>query len=348
MNRRARLAITTTLFALLHSAGADALSSAAARRLQSVADELAASQVERAAEELRPLKDRYGSDPQVLRIDALIRLHQGDYSGATESIERSLEVRPPSQDDDREELRDLMRSTRDTTASYIDVRSGNGRFIVRHAPGRDARLVPYALRALQRADRAMTQELGLELAGPIRLEIYPNARTLASVSTLTEEAIERTGTIALCKWDRLMVTSPRALLRGYPWMDTISHEFVHLVLTRASRDRAPVWFSGRGRKIPRNAVAARSRDCSSATLRGRVVGAGRRKRLADSFRTAAPVHCTAAISARCGAGIRASFDFYRAVLRPVWTRGATARDLQHGQRRGCPRGTGLGGVAHLG
>ena len=28
------------------------------------------------------------------------------------------------------------------------------------------------------------------------------------------EAIERTGTIALCKWDKLMVTSPRALVRS--------------------------------------------------------------------------------------------------------------------------------------
>ncbi|MBC7171983.1 MAG: tetratricopeptide repeat protein [Polyangiaceae bacterium] len=39
-----------------------------------------------------------------------------------------------------------------------------------------------------------------------------------------------------------MITTPRALHRGYPWIDTIAHEYVHLVLTRASRDRAPVWF----------------------------------------------------------------------------------------------------------
>ena len=39
-----------------------------------------------------------------------------------------------------------------------------------------------------------------------------------------------------------MITTPRALVRGYPWMDTIGHELVHLFLSRASRDRAPVWL----------------------------------------------------------------------------------------------------------
>ncbi|MBX3249903.1 MAG: tetratricopeptide repeat protein [Myxococcales bacterium] len=111
-----------------------------------------------------------------------------------------------------------------------------------HGPGRDATLVPYALEAMRRADDALADELGVRVPGPIRLEIFPSARELARVSTLTEEAIERTGTIALCKWDKLMVTSPRALLRGYPWMDTIAHEHVHLVLSRASRDKAPVWL----------------------------------------------------------------------------------------------------------
>src|SRR5690606_12596943 len=100
----------------------------------------------------------------------------------------------------------------------------------------------YAIEALAAAERVVRAELGADVSGPIRLEIYPTAASLARVSTLSVVDIERTGTIALCKWDRLMVTSPRALVRGYPWLDTIAHELVHLRLAQASRDQAPVWF----------------------------------------------------------------------------------------------------------
>jgi tetratricopeptide (TPR) repeat protein len=56
------------------------------------------------------------------------------------------------------------------------------------------------------------------------------------------EQIETSGTVALCKWNRLMVTSPRALVRGYPWVDTIAHELTHLYLSFATQERAPVWL----------------------------------------------------------------------------------------------------------
>jgi tetratricopeptide (TPR) repeat protein len=62
------------------------------------------------------------------------------------------------------------------------------------------------------------------------------------VSSLSEEAIKTTGTIALCKYNRLMVTSPRALVRGYEWQDTITHEFTHFLVTRKSRNTVPIWI----------------------------------------------------------------------------------------------------------
>jgi hypothetical protein len=36
--------------------------------------------------------------------------------------------------------------------------------------------------------------------------------------------------------------SPRATQRGYPWQDTLAHEITHLLLSRASADRAPLWL----------------------------------------------------------------------------------------------------------
>src|SRR5256885_2551567 len=39
-----------------------------------------------------------------------------------------------------------------------------------------------------------------------------------------------------------MVTSPKALLRGYPWLDTLSHEFVHYLVTQKGRNSVPIWL----------------------------------------------------------------------------------------------------------
>jgi tetratricopeptide (TPR) repeat protein len=65
---------------------------------------------------------------------------------------------------------------------------------------------------------------------------------LSQVSPLTPEEIDRSGTIALSKYNRLMIVTPRALLRGYPWRDTLAHEYVHLVVSRLSNNNAPIWL----------------------------------------------------------------------------------------------------------
>ena len=39
-----------------------------------------------------------------------------------------------------------------------------------------------------------------------------------------------------------MVVSPRATIFGYPWMDTLAHEYTHLVVSRLSHDTVPVWL----------------------------------------------------------------------------------------------------------
>ncbi|MCA9610809.1 MAG: hypothetical protein KC619_34675, partial [Myxococcales bacterium] len=159
-------------------------------------------------------------DPDVRFERAMIRFYRGDYAGAVADLDAAGTEGTLRAADDRATLTALIRDTRQATRSFVEERSSDGRYVVSHAPGPDAVLVPYAFEALARADRALSEEIGVHVPGPIRLEIYPSAASLAQVSALTVQDIETTGTIALCKWDRLMVTSPRALVRGYPWMDT--------------------------------------------------------------------------------------------------------------------------------
>ena len=46
----------------------------------------------------------------------------------------------------------------------------------------------------------------------------------------------------MCKYNRLMFTSPRGLVRGYGWHDTVAHEFVHYYVTKYSANTVPIWL----------------------------------------------------------------------------------------------------------
>lgn len=140
------------------------------------------------------------------------------------------------------EFLDLVESTHDTTKDFLKTTSDDGRYVAFYPPGPESVMIPHLLRVLEKADKNLEAILGYRQPGPIRIEVFPTTNELAAVSTLSVEEIERTGTIALCKWDRLMLTSPGALVRGYRWTDTAAHEFVHLVVSRMTFDRAPVWL----------------------------------------------------------------------------------------------------------
>ena len=173
----------------------------------------------------------------------LIDFYAGQYAEAVRRMEEAVAGAPRSPQ--LAEWRRLLAwssAARDITRDFAEAHSPDGRYSIRYPQGVDAVLVPYALAALRDADHAIETQLGIHLPSPIRLEVYPSARSLAEVSSLSLEHIQTTGTVALCKWNRLMVASPRSLLYGYPWLDTINHELVHLALSFASRNHAPVWF----------------------------------------------------------------------------------------------------------
>jgi tetratricopeptide (TPR) repeat protein len=115
-------------------------------------------------------------------------------------------------------------------------------FTLKTRPGKDTLLAPYALDALEKAYAGLTKDLGVTPSAKIRVEVYDTAKSLAHVSPLTVEQIKASGTIALCKYSRLMITSPKALMRGYPWLDTVSHEFVHYLVTQKGRNSVPIWL----------------------------------------------------------------------------------------------------------
>lgn len=86
------------------------------------------------------------------------------------------------------------------------------------------------------------QLLPAERGQKIAVEIYPDARGLSGATGLTIKEIQTSGTIAVCKFHRLMITSPLATADGYAWADTLAHEFLHLVISKKSRNSVPIWL----------------------------------------------------------------------------------------------------------
>lgn len=210
------------------------------RALGQVAGLIAAWQEEAAELTLAPLAAALPDDPRVLMLQGELRFRAGDYAGAVKTLERAKAAAPGQRA--ITELLALVRATRKATSGYQTYRSPGGNFVIAHAPGKDAILAPLAAEALEAARSALKQDLGYAPSRPVRVEIYPDHSALVAVSPLSKEDVERTGTVALCKYNRLMIVSPRALLRGYPWLDTLGHEYVHLVVSRVSHNSVPVWL----------------------------------------------------------------------------------------------------------
>jgi hypothetical protein len=208
-----------------------------------VADMIEALQLVEAGNVLKELENAYPATAPIEFQRALLTFYAGDYAAAValadQAIERIGQAQAPKA---WLSTRELIASTHEATRDYQREVSADGRYSIAFPPGEDRVLLPYAFEVLANMDRVLRNVVGMPLPGPIRLEIYPSAGALARVSTLTLEQIETSGTVALCKWNRLMITSPRALVRGYPWVDTIAHELTHLYLSFATQERAPVWL----------------------------------------------------------------------------------------------------------
>jgi hypothetical protein len=114
--------------------------------------------------------------------------------------------------------------------------------IVRLQDEDDRPLVPFIVDVATRARAALARDLGVELPRPLRIELVRDLFTLAAMTGLPEPAAQTTGTVAVAKWGRVTMISPRAIPRGYPWADTLAHEMAHLAQTAASADRAPLWL----------------------------------------------------------------------------------------------------------
>jgi len=177
-------------------------------------------------------------DERTAYLEGLVLLYRGEYQAAVDSMDASGRV---DREPDGAMHRRIAAAAAEITGAFVREPSPAGHFELRASPA-DKLLLPYAGEALEAARQALFSELGFVAPERIPVDIYPRPDDLARVSTLTADEIRNSGTIALCKWNRLMLVTPRALLRGYAWMDSLVHEYVHYVVSRLTRNRVPIWL----------------------------------------------------------------------------------------------------------
>lgn len=189
-----------------------------------------------ADEVLEGLDPASSTDPELLYMAARAHFFAGRFDQAAELIVRAVDYGY----EDRWDEAALYRRTRDVAQDFTEER--RGRYIVRYRPGLDRVLVDDAFATLETAEKHFAPLLGGPPPAPIVAEIYPTGKAFTQASSLTEKDVKTTGVVALSKWSRLLVTSPRALGRGYTWQDTLAHEYIHQVVSHHTAERAPVWL----------------------------------------------------------------------------------------------------------
>jgi tetratricopeptide (TPR) repeat protein len=177
------------------------------------------------------------AEPATLVAQGYARFLAGDYRAAVASYEAAAaQVAVGS---GLRELLSLAKASAEAVDGHREQRSAN--FVFRCA-AEDAVLADYGLETLEAARAALASDLGFATTRPITVDVVRGSRELAAMTTLGEDEIERTGTVAVSKWSRIMLTSPRAMHLGYEWRDSLAHELVHYAIAASTYDRAPVWL----------------------------------------------------------------------------------------------------------
>ena len=188
------------------------------------------AEAERALDDLR---QKYPGQPETLFAEGYERFLSGAYAEAAARL-RAAGVGMPTK-----ELLRLVEGAQASIEGHEERRSQH--FVIRFPP-EDAVLADYALDTLEAATAALGTDLGFVPPRLIPVDILRSPADLALVTALTVDDVERTGTIAVSKWGRIMLTTPRAMRLGYAWQDSLAHELVHYAVAYATHDRAPVWL----------------------------------------------------------------------------------------------------------
>jgi tetratricopeptide (TPR) repeat protein len=161
----------------------------------------------------------------------------GRYQGALEAFDAAIQVLPHPR---FQHYREFVAQTLQSTATLQLIETAHFRIYV--DPEHDAALVPYIGEVLEQSYQGLGEIFSFFPGAKIRVEIFPTTATFYPASSLSARDIEVSGAIGICKFNKIMLLSPRNLARGYRWTDALSHEYIHYILVHLSDNHAPIWL----------------------------------------------------------------------------------------------------------
>lgn len=176
--------------------------------------------------------------PDAARARARLSIYRADCEGALVHLASEAAKKAKG----AEQLFDLATRCKGATAGAEVISDEEAGVWLRVQDRADRELSRLIIDVAERARAGLEADLGVTLPRPLRIDLVRDLFSLSAVSGLPLEAAETTGTVAVARWGRVTMVSPRAMQRGFPWADTLAHEITHLLLSRASADRAPLWL----------------------------------------------------------------------------------------------------------
>lgn len=177
-------------------------------------------------------------DPAIAVERARLAIYELDCDGAA-----AILARPEVQKTEAgEQLADIARGCQRVTAALATDRDEARGIELHWQDEHDRALAPLIFDTVAAARETLSRELGVDWPLPTRIVIVRDLLSLSAMTGLPYKSAQTTGTVAVAKWGRVTLLSPRASPHGYQWRDTIAHELTHLAITRASGDRAPLWL----------------------------------------------------------------------------------------------------------
>ncbi len=195
-------------------------------------------QIEEASRVADKLLSTFRDNPYVSFFVGEVRFYEGHYEESLSFVHEAL--KNPDIAHKGQNFYHFVNKIHQTTSKFREVKTDH--FVFRYVEEKDAILVDYALHTLEKAYHTIGNDLNYFPKEPVLVEVFPDAESFCTISTLTKEEIETSGTVAICLFNRVIITSPRLQPRGYQWLDTLTHEYVHYVLMKKTYNRVPIWL----------------------------------------------------------------------------------------------------------
>jgi hypothetical protein len=176
--------------------------------------------------------------PQFLLERGRLLLYLGDCVGSATIFSNPA----TTESKDGAQLAQYARTCAHATAAGFIVEDKERGIWLRLQDDADRVFAPFVFKVAAQARDRIGAELGVDLPRPLRIDMVRDLFSLSAVTGLPLEAAETTGTLAVARFGRIIILSPQAARSGYHWEDTLAHELTHLLVTRATRDRAPLWL----------------------------------------------------------------------------------------------------------